>query len=134
MRKSPKILSLLLMLLVACGAAEIEPVPIENEDTCSFCRMAITEKQFAAEIVTNDSVWKFDDVGCLLRFQQNAGDKVKGASIFVTDYDSRKWLKAEKAFFVRSKEIKTPMASGIIAYADRAKAGNDAVRFEDLRP
>jgi len=122
----------LLFLLAACAAGEFTPVPIEEGDMCSFCRMAISEKQFAAEIITDDATLKFDDVGCMLRYRQAAADKLDRAAIFVTDLDSRGWLKAEGAFFVRSKTIKTPMGSGIVAFGDRSKAGSDAVTFDAL--
>ena len=123
----------ILVVLVACASAEIAPVPLENSDQCSFCRMAISEKQFASQIITEDEqVLKFDDVGCMLRYRKSAGAKLKTAAIFVTDYESRNWVKAEKAAFVRSKTVKTPMASGIIAYTDRSKAGSEAMTFAEL--
>ena len=135
MQKVARIFSFLFVFLIACASGEITPVPIEDGDMCSFCKMAISEKQFAAEIVTDDErVLKFDDVGCLLRHRQRAGDNDRPAAIFVTDHDSRQWLKAEAAFFVRSKTVKTPMGSGIVAFSDRSKAENGAVRFEELKP
>lgn len=135
MQRVPRILSFFLVLLVACASGEIKPVPIESSDMCSFCRMAISEKQFAAEIIAADeTVLKFDDVGCMLRYRDGSGGKLKAAAIFVTDYDTRQWLKAEDAFFTRSKSVKTPMGSGLIAYADRSKAGADASSFSGLKP
>ena len=135
MRRAPKVFSFFLVLLIACASGEIKPVPIESSDMCSFCKMAISEKQFAAEIITADeAVLKFDDVGCLLSYRAAAGDKLKAAAIFVTDYETRQWRKAEEAFFARSKTIKTPMGSGIVAYADRSKAGNEGLSFGELKP
>lgn len=135
MLKPLKSISFLLVFLIACSSTEIKPVPIENGDMCSFCRMAISEKQFASEIITDDErVLKFDDIGCLLRFRQKASDGLRPAAIFVSDYDSREWVTAEKAFFVKSKTVKTPMGSGIVAYADQSKAGNDSSRLSELTP
>lgn len=133
MRKRLKIFIFLTVFLAACTSGEIKPVPIEVGDMCSFCKMAISEKQFAAEIIAEDEqVLKFDDIGCLLRHRQAAGNQLKPAAIFVTDHDSRQWLKAEDAFFVKSKTFKTPMGSGIVAFADNAKAGNEGLRFDAL--
>lgn len=121
------------VFLIACLSGDIKPVPIEDGDMCSLCRMAISEKQFAAEMITDDErVLKFDDIGCLLRYSKAGKGQFKAMAIFVTDYDSRQWLKAEKAIFVRSKNIKTPMASGIVAYGDKSKAGSEGVRFDAL--
>jgi nitrous oxide reductase accessory protein NosL len=132
MRKPLRTGLLLLFLVAACASGEFAPVPIEEGDMCSFCRMAISEKQFAAEIITDDATLKFDDVGCMLRYRQAAADKLDRAAIFVTDNVSREWLKAESAFFVRSKTIKTPMGSGIVAFGDRSRAGSDAATFDAL--
>ena len=132
MRRRLKRFLFLLILLPAC-ASGIQPVPIEASDMCSFCKMAISEKQFAAEIITeNEEVLKFDDIGCLLRYRQRVGDQPKAAAIFFVDYETQNWIKAENAFFVKSKTIKTPMGSGIVAFADKAKAGSESLRFDAL--
>ena len=124
---------LLVLLLAGCSAGEIQPVAIEDSDMCSFCRMAISEKQFAAEIIdVDEKVYKFDDIGCMLRYKQASGEKLKPAAEFVTDYESREWIRAEKAFYARSATIKTPMGSNIVAHADE-KAGPDSVRFDQLK-
>ena len=133
MRKVPRVFSFLVVLLSACASSEIRPVPIEASDACSFCKMSISQKQFAAEIIAEDEkVLKFDDIGCLLRYRERAGDQLKPAAIFVTDHDSRQWLRAQEAFFVKT-ELKTPMGSGIVAYADKSKAGEGSMKFEDLK-
>ena len=133
MRKLFRIFLILPILLTACASGEIKPVPIEASDMCSFCKMAISEKQFASEIITeNEEVFKFDDIGCLLRYRQKAGSQLKPVAIFVMDYDSRQWIKAENAFFAKSSTIKTPMGSNIIAYGDKSKAGNESLTFDAL--
>lgn len=134
MQKPTRLLWLALVLMAACSAGEIKPVPIEDGDMCSSCKMAISEKQFAAEIITeDDAVLKFDDLACLLRYRQGQGDKLKAAAIFVTDYETRQWLKAEDAFFSRSDTVKTPMGGGILAFGDRSKAGSEVLKFVDLK-
>jgi len=135
MRNARRISSLLLFFLVACAAGQVGPVPIEDGDACSFCRMAISERQFAAEIIkTDETVLKFDDIACMLRFQERAEDKAKPAAIFVTDYASKEFMKAEDAFFTRSETIKTPMGGGIIAFRDKASIQGQSLKFEELKP
>lgn len=130
----PKVLSSLfvfVVILAACGTDEIRPVDLEVGDMCSFCRMAISERPFAAELIDNDGeAHKFDDIGCMLRYKEASGKPFQAT--FVTDYESRMWMRAEDAYFVRSTSIKTPMGSGLIAYATAAKAGDDSVRFDRL--
>jgi copper chaperone NosL len=123
----------LFLFLAACGSGTVKPVDIEANDMCSFCKMAISEKQFAAEIIDqDDNALKFDDIGCMLRYRQAQGDKLKPAAVFVADVETRQWVSADKAFYVRSTTMKTPMASGIVAYSSSAKAGPSAVRFDQI--
>lgn len=99
-----------------------------SEDMCSFCRMAISEKRFASELLTQDGeVFKFDDIGCMLRFRKSHGHPESVVATFVLDYDTRKWLKAEEAYFVKSKEFKTPMGGNVVAF----KMGADAAAAAD---
>lgn len=126
-------LLVIIVILTACSSGEIQPVDIEANDMCSFCRMAISEKQFAAEIIEeNEAVHKFDDIGCMLRYRKASGDSLKVAATFVTDHETRKWIPAENAFFTRSESVRTPMGSGIIAYTNDQSAGPNALRFDDL--
>jgi copper chaperone NosL len=124
---------MLAVLLSACSGGAIKPVDIEASDMCSFCRMAISEKRYAAEIIDEEeNVMKFDDIGCMLRYRDAAGTTLKTAAIFVTDFETREWLPADKAFFVRRANVKTPMGSGIVAYNSKENAGPDAVTFDWL--
>ena len=119
-------------LFFACSAS-VGPVEIESGDMCSFCRMAISDKRFAAEIVNADeSVLKFDDIGCMLRYRSSHVSAVEPAAVYVADSRSRNWLKAENAHFIRSATIKTPMGSGIVAFASAESAGEGAVSFSEL--
>ena len=133
MRKVPRTLLVFTLLLAACAGGAIKPVDIEANDMCSFCRMAISEKRYAAEIIDQEeNVMKFDDIGCMLRYRDAAGATLEPAAIFVTDFETREWLPADKAYFSRPANAKTPMGSGIVANADKEKAGPDAVTFDKL--
>lgn len=134
MRKLSSLLSFLTLVVLISCTRSFAPVDIENGDMCSFCRMAISEKQYAAEIVIADeSVLKFDDIGCMLRYQKAQGETVKPAAIYVADSETKQWLKADDAYFIRSTSVKTPMGSGIIAYSSAENAGTGAIRFSELK-
>lgn len=114
---------LIAFLVSSCASGEIEPVPLYEEDACSFCRMAISEPQFASEIVSTASeVYKFDDLGCLRAFRGGRTDVVP-AAMFVIDYDSRTWLHYDDAVVARTG-IRTPMASGLVAIASPERAAS----------
>lgn len=118
-----------IIFFVACAASEIKPVDIQAEDACSFCKMAISEKQFASEFVAPDGeVRKFDDIGCMLEFVKSKNPQ--NVTFFVNDYNTRQWLKADRAFFVHSSEIDTPMNGGYIAFNDQAQAKAAAAKFK----
>ena len=88
---------------------------------CGHCRMAISQRQFAAEVLDSDeNAVKFDDIGCMLRYLANG--RQEPAAIFVTDYAARQWLDAKAAVFVQGSKVATPMAGGVLAFGGRAKA------------
>lgn len=123
-----------IFLLAACGQAEIAPVAIHPEDMCSMCRMAISEKQFAAELITKDGeALKFDDIGCLRDYLKSKADRNQIAAYFVADYESKKWLKAESASFVKSAELATPMGGNLAAFESQDKAKEAAAKFKGER-
>jgi copper chaperone NosL len=134
-RNIKRILSLALLgsliLLAACGQLEFAPVPINPEDMCSMCRMAISEKQYSAEFITKDGVaMKFDDIGCLLDYLKAKTDRDQIAAYLVADYESKEWLKAEAAHFVKSAEFATPMGGHIAAFQNQAQAKDAAAKFK----
>lgn len=59
---------------------------------------------------------------------------------YVHDFETESWLDAETATFVRATDLRTPMASHLAAFADRARAeafaaGHDQaqiLRFAEL--
>ncbi len=121
---------LLLVVLAACTTRPAQPVEIDSADVCAFCKMAISEKRYAAEMIdAGGNVLKFDDIGCMIRFAEQRGWIGQPPTRFVRDYDTQVWLEASRATFVRSSEIASPMANGLIAVQDPAKAKQHAARF-----
>ncbi len=121
------------MLLAACAKGPPSPVEIEPVDFCSLCKMAISQKQYAAELIDSERrIFKFDDIGCMLRFARErkpAGGKSEEIYLFVRDYETLEWLKSASATFVRSAQIPSPMASGLIAVSNPRKAETYAAKF-----
>jgi nitrous oxide reductase accessory protein NosL len=109
-----------LALLAGCGAPEAGPVPIAlGEDDCALCRMFISEAAYAAQARFEGRVEKYDDIGCLgERLAEGAAPKEN----WVADHGTLAWVDARAAVYVHAKELKTPMASGLAAFAARADA------------
>jgi hypothetical protein len=69
----------------------------------------------------------FDDIGCL----RNAARAEAGPLVFwFHDADDRAWIGGTSAVFVESRELRTPMGGGLIAYRDRAAAERAAAKHQ----
>ena len=101
----------------------IGPVAIAPEDMCAYCKMAISEKRYAAELIDSEGqAFKFDDIGCMVNFIKSKKNTTKIVAYFVMDFDERQWTKADDAYYVRSSELTTPMNGGIIAFKNQSTA------------
>ncbi|HEY7785608.1 MAG TPA: nitrous oxide reductase accessory protein NosL [Pyrinomonadaceae bacterium] len=122
-------------MVPGCATSKVEPVDLQPEDVCARCKMAISEKQYAAELIdVEGQAFKFDDISCMADFIKSK--RVSSVSAyFVMDFDARQWIKGEDAFFMRSTELKTPMNGGIIAFKDqeRAEAASTTYHGTQLR-
>ncbi len=112
-------LLLLLPFLVISCSKEIKPEEIEPHDVCYLCKMAISQLEFASEIVTpSGEVYKFDDIGCMIEFT-NAKELPEGSVMFVRDFYTKEWVKIEDALFVKSEKIQTPMNYFVVSFKTR---------------
>ena len=90
--------------------------------------MAVSDKAFASEIITQDGeVFKFDDLGCLEAYRKN-NPNLKIVGTFVTDYETKEWLPFAASVIVRTG-IATPMGSGKVAVSDSLRAKSLVERF-----
>jgi copper chaperone NosL len=125
------ILLVVCLLLDACAKQDTKPVEITPEDMCAFCRMAISEKRFAAEFITRDGdALKFDDIGCMVDYLMAKQDPQRVVAYFVADFETREWVQGEAAFYVRSAEFKTPMSHGIAAFKEQGRAAAEANKYQ----
>lgn len=110
----------LLPLVLACS---VEPEPIAyGTDACHACKMTLVDKKFGAELVTQKGkVYKFDDVNCMLDFYNNPENSPEQFKYkLVVDFSQpTKLIAANDAFFLKSAEIKSPMASQIAAFESK---------------
>jgi copper chaperone NosL len=131
--KTP-LIAVFVLVMIGCKASSFHwpPEPAEihlGEDTCSACKMIISEERFGAQLhVRNEAVLIYDDYGCLLKSTNatSSGDAV----VYVRSFEDGSWLKVEQAIFVISKEISSPMGYGIAAFAARKSAEEFAGRLK----
>jgi len=112
-----------LVLMIGVTGCEKRPVgaPAEmhwDRDMCDRCKMAISERKFAVEIIDpqRNQTYKFDDIGCaVLWMDETAIPWRSKAIIWITDAKTGEWIDAKKAFYVPGAI--TPMAFGFAAYS-----------------
>lgn len=114
------------LFFIACSNIKPDPIKL-NKDNCDFCKMAIADGRFAAELITQKGrIYKFDDFECMLRYKKE-NQKTPYLSAWVNDYTANNVLiSAETAFYVSSEKIKSPMRGDIAAFALKEKANTFA--------
>ncbi len=112
------------LVLLGCSPAQAADRPPDiryGEDSCVECNMIISEPRFAAAYTTaGGEARRFDDIGGMCQHYLEMQEEV--VSFWVHDYVSEEWLPAEEAFFVLGEGIYTPMAFGVVAFAERTAA------------
>jgi copper chaperone NosL len=109
-----------LVIFASCNA---EPESFQyGKDQCEDCRMTIMDPHFAAQLVTKKGrVFKFDDAHCLVSYQKKNDAKEVKTTVF-NDFATEKFVDAEKAFFVQSPMLKSPMNGNAAAFASKEVA------------
>ena len=104
------------LLLSACTSQAPAPAELAfGSESCSFCRMVISDRRFPSQIVSSaHDPQFFDDLDCLRRHLETH-PLPEGAVVFVTDYKDSTWIPAHDANFFRCGGMSTPMNSGLIA-------------------
>lgn len=122
-----------LAFLAACSEGVPRPVDIVlNEESCRQCRMAVSQREFSAELVSERGVVDaFDDIGCLVTWLRETSPS-GAAGVFVHDYETGEWLDARAAHFVRSEKLSTPMGSGLAAFDREESAREAAARWDGV--
>lgn len=91
---------LIAVALVTAACASVQPLPIRAGDTCFECREVIAEPRLAAELIdASGRAYVFSCAECLATYlAAHPEEQPKG--VFVTDYQSGKFTRAESATFV----------------------------------
>ena len=114
-------------LLAGCSQGPPPPVSVDTRnDACSWCRMAVSDARFAAQIVApGEEPRIFDDIGCLRSYVAAGAGIGKRALAYVADHRTRSWVPASRAVYTEVPGLATPMASGLVAHSDGASRDMD---------
>jgi len=113
-----------ILMLFFAGCSQKPGVIHYGSDECAHCKMMITDKQFASQIVTEKGkVVKFDAIECMAVYQRENDDELQGAIMYVNDYSKPgNWLKAKEAQFVKSDVVNSPMGESLLGFPSKQEA------------
>ncbi len=108
-----------------CDRAELTGPPTlrVGRDECVECGMMINEERCSSALLVEDRGIReflfFDDIGCMLDYEQQPHAEQRAIERFVHDFATQQWLNARAAVFVAAdrQKLTTPMASGLVAFA-----------------
>lgn len=105
----------------SCNAGP-EPIRV-HKDACAYCRMAISDGRFGAELITRKGrVYKFDDIVCMLAYNKEM-DQGSVKQYFIHDYEKDNVLtEATAAWYVHHESLKSPMTGNTAAFASKEQA------------
>lgn len=108
----PLVLIAFAMILASCNT---QPSAFEpGKDICHFCKMNITDTRFGGELITKKGkIFKFDDLHCMISFLKGGTETDNNlAQKLVINFEKpNTFLEVDKAAFVISPELKSPMGS-----------------------
>lgn len=116
-----------LVLFTACSRGPATPAALDTKnERCGWCRMAVSDARFAAQLAApSEEPRFFDDVGCLATFLKSGSAPAKGQIAYVADHRTKAWVRASNAVYTKKAGLETPMGSGLIAHADAASRDRD---------
>jgi copper chaperone NosL len=121
-------LAAILLVLVGCSRSAGVEEPVWGKQTCAHCSMVVSDKRYAAQVLTGDgSRLFFDDIGCMV--EHRGAKHAVGDRIWVRVESRDAWVDGEKARFHRG--AKTPMDYGIAA-DDEGQLSFEEMRQEVL--
>ena len=110
------------VVLAMVGCSSLRPLPIRAGETCFGCRQVIVEPKLAAEIVdASGHAYKFRTVECMAKYLANHPDEDL-AGVWVTDYNSGRFVAARNATFVRGGIDETRMERNYFAFRSATEA------------
>ena len=115
------------MVTIFFSSCSAQPEPFKyGTDVCHTCKMGIADIKFGTEIVTKKGkLYKFDDIGCMVRYLKSEALAQKDISqMVVINYEKKDdFLDVNKTAFAVSDEIRSPMNFNTAAFA-----GSDAAQ------
>ena len=136
MMKRFSFLLLFIVLLLGCEkkiTTELHDVHWDR-DMCARCAMVVSDRQHTVQVINpkDGKSYMFDDVGCaVLWFHDEKIEWEKDAVLWITDFETGKWIDAKKAIY--TSENVSPMAYGFMAYKTKPNTDKEIVDFTEVK-
>ncbi len=122
--KTAMITALISLLVFASCSTQVEPFKY-GTDICYNCKMGIIDPKFGGELVTKKGKnYKFDDVGCMVRYLKSGLLEQKDiAQTAVINFEKQNdFINVNKAIFAASDAIRSPMNFNAAAFSSKDAA------------
>ncbi len=119
-----------LFSLASCGTPRPKPVNL-NEDSCSFCKMTITNAQFVTQLTTQKGrQYLFDDMICMMGYK-NSNKELDYGHFYIADFcQPSDFIDLDQAILLQSDSLRSPMGGNIIGFDLRDSAQYYKSRFD----
>ena len=122
--KAALVTSLIPLLILTSCSTQVEPFKY-GADICYNCKMGIIDPKFGGEIVTKKGKnYKFDDVGCMVRYLKSGSlDQKDISQTVVINYEKQNdFLDVSKVTFAAGDAIRSPMNFNAAAFSTKEAA------------
>lgn len=105
-----------LILLSGCFSQEPSEIRLHT-DECTYCKMVISDIQFAAQLVSDKGKsYKFDSIECMAAYTHQNPEIAENARLYLSDYTQKEnWMLLENASVYHSEEVQSPMGLSLFA-------------------
>lgn len=111
-------LGVLLMVVAGCKSGDGPRALVIGEDSCEYCRMAISDVRYGGELRTGTGrLLTFDAVECLASYIAAAGDSATFKGVWVADFQGGGMVAADSARFVSGGTLHSPMGRQLTSFA-----------------
>lgn len=123
-------LSTVLLVVSACQRGDGPRPLVVGEDSCDFCKMAISDTRYGGEVRTSTGrIVTFDAVECLAGYIAAAGDSARLDGVWVADFNGGGMIPAAEARYVRGGTLHSPMGRQITSFAPSASTADLVARY-----
>jgi copper chaperone NosL len=126
--------AVMILLVLGCSTAIIScntkpEALVIGKDECYVCKMGVADLKFGGELITKKGkLYKFDDIGCMISYLKSGSvsDNQIGQLVTINYNKPNTFLDVHDAWFLASKDLKSPMKSNTAGFANKNEAADVA--------